>query len=331
MSSNILVYPEILNPPHLVPEYRDWMCMYLGVTGEVIRARKSIRLTEENRTHFRQSYYGKHISTGRLYNYELLYYSSDCWVPGCTGNYFIFRVTPTRFLIVFNIGHRRKIFKLEESKSKWIAIRNFLQRISEIVQMGAEEILLCGHSNGMASATFNAFLLICLARPDIGEYFINQGIIDPLFLENYQEFTEWFKLNNIEDKLVVCGTSGFPVLFRTEEQFQVFYQAIRERYLHIGLATHSPEGLTMDTYMAPVDPPRSIWESLFSSRIIDPSEMLHNFYYHIYAYPSIRAIKNVSKSYYAGLGYPEIEYLGDLDLHEFELCRTTLAWYFCQD
>jgi hypothetical protein len=303
--------------------------MYLGVTGEVIRARKSTQLSDENRAHFRQSYYGKHILAGYSYLYELIYYSNDCWVPGCTGNYFIFRVTPTRFLIVFNIGHRRKIFKLEETKSKWTAIRNFLQRISEIVQMGAEEIILCGHSNGMASATFNAFLLVCLARPDISDYFINQGIIDPVFLEHYQDFTDWF--TGLENKLIVCGTAGFPVLFRLEEQFQVFYQAIGERYLHIGLATHSPEGLIADTFMAPVDPPRSLWENLFSSKLIDPSERLHNFYYHLYAYPSIRAIKDVSKSYYAGLAYPGIEYLGDPDLHEFELCRTTLAWHFCRD
>jgi hypothetical protein len=93
-------------------------------------------------------------------------------------------------------------------------------------------IILCGHSNGMSSATIVAFMLLYIKNKKLIKLFPkiyknNKEVFD--YLDSIRN--KWDKLNNIE--LFVVGTAGFPVLFSTQKQFNLFYKMLSGRYLHI--------------------------------------------------------------------------------------------------
>jgi len=324
---------DYIFPPHLVPEYRDWICRYLGVMGEIIKIYKETDLSEKSKKRLQQSFYGKEMHVyedeelygfGREYEYELYHYSSDCWTPGCSGNYFIFRTSDTQYMVVFNIGDRRPIKMVKLSERQENAFRDFLKHIHDIILLGAEEIVLCGHSNGMSSAIFTTFLLTFISRfatneDTINDYFIQQGLIDDSIFNVMPEFKDLGWIFGLEQKLVVCGTAGFPILFQNREQFNIFCQSIGNRYLHIGLGYHyGKNDIQMDPFMR------------------DQDELdIYNFDYHIYVYSEFpEKGTSPSYSYYAELGNPERMELSFEHrygfLHEFELYRKTLALYFCR-
>jgi len=329
---------DYITPPHLVPEYRDWMCRYLGVMGQAIKLKKH-EPNETEKKALQISFYGKEMYAyddektaygfGRDYLYELYHYSSDCWTPGCAGNYFIFRISDTQYMVVFNTGNRIYIPKieitLERQRNHFL---DFLLILLELVRLGATEIVLCGHSNGMSSATFTALLLICLARPDVAQYFTNEDLVDETTLDLLDEqIMNKDELKGLENKLVVCGTGGFPILFQTRQEFEVFYETIGTRYLHIGLGFEDMGIVEMDPFM---DSDYDTFRKMYHTSI----EELYNFNYHVYVYEDRKVIGEPIHSYYTGIGDPSSESINfdkkNKSIHLFDLYRKTLAWYFCR-
>lgn len=335
-------------PPHLVPEYREWMCQYLGVMGEVINSQQQDDLHYKTRERLRKSFYGEdmyafdtisnqQVGFGKEYDYRLLFHTQECWVPGCSGNYFIFQAplsydqTRVRYMIVFNVGAYQHIPKVElkrENRKSFLTFLNWLQELNET----ADEIVLCGHSNGMVAATFTAFLLACLARIN-EDYFIHQQLVDYRTINEIvpdNDYRRIYLCNNVVNKLVVCGTGGFPLLFRTKEQFDTFYDILQGRYLHVCIGFQYADIIEVDPY-------------------IGSRNNLHNFDYHIYTYidypvTNEMLVSDAGETYYAGLGHPDrsdtnlkIEYVYNNDmfrfktfLHNYLLYRRTLTWHFCR-
>lgn len=348
--------PEYEVYPHLIPEHRDWVCRYIGVMGEVIKF-NNLTAIEKQKKRLRRSFYGRemHIfedekdengfSFGRSYEYTLILYEQKCWVPGCGGNYFIFDISPKshpdfiplkKFMVVFNTGGVEFVPNATITyKKERNAFIDFLTNIYDLIlNYDADEIVLCGHSNGMSSATFTAFLLIIVSayienNDSLLDFFYSEGLINKeifnlidVILEMFGDNLEW--LVGIRNKLVVCGTGGFPILFQTFEQFSAFTQEIGGRYIHIGLG-YGNIPIEIDPFMAPL-----------TERFKGVTCTLYNFIFYIYTYPEHPSNLDPRQSYYAGSGdisRPDI-FFRERDvsryLHEFELYRRTLAWHFCR-
>ena len=119
----------------------------------------------------------------------------------------------------------------------------------------AQQIVLIGHSNGMASAILTAFLFSCLKREDFfnanAKYFDRRSYI---FLENIRlnEQTIHDAINRCT--LYVVGTGGFPVLFESQEEFKNFFNEISGRYVHIvdGFEDPSTNKIYADFYASTI-------------------------------------------------------------------------------
>jgi hypothetical protein len=126
--------------------------------------------------------------------------------------------------ICFDVGFR------DYEPLSSINFGNFLDTFDEILPelKLANQIVLCGHSNGMASATITAFLLLYLSDDD---YMINNQISgeELKILDKDRDNYKFLK----DKSIFVVGTGGFPVLFDTSEKFKLFYNKLNGRYLHI--------------------------------------------------------------------------------------------------
>lgn len=344
-------------PPHLIEFYQNIMCVYLGIMGEVIhnidenpRTILKYAQTSAGKSRLSQSFYGQHtrVNPPKSFTYELIDVSDECWTPGCSGTYFIFRVSPTEYAVVFNVGHRERIANTELTEPYVEYFIKFVGKFLGLIASGAERVLFCGHSNGMVSATLTSFMLMCLSDATFASEFADSGIMThSLYANVYQQYDPSLFFG-ITDSLCVCGTGAYPILFSEPEMFNYYFQTLNGRYLHVGLGLKqeilNQVDLWVDYYMRPHDTERR-WGGFFI-----PSTPLYNFLYHVYSYPYGYFLDTVRiKKFYrldytghinradpdlveyeginAGTGFFENDY--ESELHMFNFYRVLLSNLFC--
>lgn len=327
-------------PPHMIEFYQNIMCAYLGIMGEVIHhiddPRETVlkyAQTPVGKSRLSRSFYGSK-SESKSFSYDLMDISYECWTPGCEGNYFIFRVSPVEYVVVFNIGYRKRIDTMEVSQQDMTYLIKFIGKILGLLFSGAKRILLCGHSNGMVSATLTSVLLMCLADPTFASEFADRDILSYSLYQNVFQQYDPTLFVGIVDHLCVCGTGAFPLLFDDLQLFDYYFQTLKGRYLHVGLALKqeilNKTDLWVDYHMRPYTstPP------------------IYNYLYHIYSYPYGYFLDTVKKSKkrvgHITNALPEyVEYEGinvgtgffkdefEFELHMFNFYRVLLAPIFC--
>lgn len=287
-----LIELNINHPPHTIEFYRNMMCAYLGIMGEVIRnvdekSKDVLRYaqTTKGKTRLSKSFYGKSSEPYLSFTYELVDVSHDCWTPGCAGTYFIFKINPSEYIIVFNIGHRERIASTELTSNNIQHLIKFVGKILGLLFSGAEKIVLCGHSNGMVSATFTSVLLMCLSDYAFAYEFAQRGILKNEIYNDVYKYYDPSLFFGITDKLCVCGTAGYPILFNEPQLFEYYFNALKGRYLHIGLGLKDhlnlPVELWVDYHMRPQSrEPIFVFGGMYKS-----ATPIHNYMYHIYSYP----------------------------------------------
>ena len=122
------------------------------------------------------------------------------------------------------------------------------------------KIILSGHSNGMSSATTFAYILNILAIAEVEiKTFVN---LDENYIKNINNFINYFnkkypdivsaiRLNksHLQDKLFICGTAGFPNLWTNRNEFDVFNDFYKGKYIHIiSSFTNIKEGQEITIY-----------------------------------------------------------------------------------
>ena len=106
---------------------------------------------------------------------------------------------------------------------------NFMEEITTLL-CDSDQIILCGHSNGMAAATLTSIIFLCFMNL---EYLMNPLNID--MFDNFREkIIEKLPIYDFlsTKSLFVVGSGGFPLLFNNE-QFELYYKFIKGRYIHI--------------------------------------------------------------------------------------------------
>jgi hypothetical protein len=353
-----LIESNYTQAPHTIDFYRNMMCSYLGIMGEVInnidvfpQQILNYSQTPKGKTRMTQSFYGKASSNlQKFYTYELLDVSNECWTPGCAGTYFIFEISPTEYVIVFNVGFRRQISEIELSNRNIQYFNKFLGKILGLVHRGAERILLCGHSNGFVSATLTSIMLMCLSDPTFASVFADKDILTRSLYQNVYGLYNPELFFGLTDKLCVCGTAGFPVLFDDPETFDYYFQTLNGRYLHIGLALKQESMGKVDLWVDYFMHPQS--QRKVGGIYLDDQTPLNNYFYHIYSYPYGYFLDTINKKPFYKVGdidehvlYAEpdlVEYDGlnqedtqffkeeyTFEMHMFNFYRVLLAPIFC--
>ncbi len=106
---------------------------------------------------------------------------------------------------------------------------NFMEEITTLL-CDSDQIILCGHSNGMAAATLTSIIFLCFMNL---EYLMNPLNID--MFDNFREkIIEKLPIYDFlsTKSLFVVGSGGFPLLFNNE-QFELYYKFIKGIYIHI--------------------------------------------------------------------------------------------------
>jgi hypothetical protein len=269
-------------PPHQVPIFKELMRIYLGIMPQIISASegshdgtithgqdKKITTTYNN---FSNEYIKIYIEP-----IELDYIDSNtyfCFTPGCSNTdkhgVHIFRLN-NRLVIAFSTGKTRSnddsliIKDQKQNFYKWIQYIINLIGVHKI-----DNILLCGHSNGMSSATIITFLLLYLQEllklhnnqankidgfKDIfNKYFFNKFFDKDAeqldIFNNLSDIAKKYKQSRIiNTQLYLVGTAGFPVIFDTWDQYNFFYELLKKNYLHIGLCNDKNQ---IDGFMQPI-------------------------------------------------------------------------------
>ena len=120
-----------------------------------------------------------------------------------------------------------------------------------------KKIILCGHSNGMVVATFLAYiLLICSVDEDtlsilpkhhnVKKFMsnINNYILEHNKIYNDKtselsgkisgDIINFKSLKNIiQNNIYICGTAGYPILWTKVEEFNIFNNFYKQKYIHI--------------------------------------------------------------------------------------------------
>ena len=134
--------------------------------------------------------------------------------------------SPEVLYILSNIGMVELIQQIHVDM--FIEIISILSKYSKY-----KFIYLFGHSRGFVMNTIISFVMICYSNITNYNYFKNrnyfEGNIEILY--NFVR-TRTLTINNTES-INVCGTGGFPVLFKNIDDFKIYYDAIDGRYLHI--------------------------------------------------------------------------------------------------
>lgn len=244
-------------PPHEVPLYRRMMQLYLGIIPKIIAsAGKLVNKTGQNikstdpLTEIRTATQkkdtwdlcGKTVTITTVYK-DLMYFPNSlnitCFTPGCEtiNNSVHTFIIESEIIVCFGAGSTYNGLNIINDES--IMFYMWLAQLLKILNTNRiNRILLCGHSNGMSAATIVAFILLYIKDQQIIRLFPeiyknNKEVFD--YLDSIRE--KWMILKNIE--LFVVGTAGFPVLFSTQEQFNLFYKMMGGRYLHI-VSSHLP-------------------------------------------------------------------------------------------
>jgi len=116
----------------------------------------------------------------------------------------------------------------------------------------SNQLVLIGHSNGMASSILTAFLLCCIKNKDFYnrnlQYFDHrmEGFLE--ILADFQDIYDSIK----RITLFVAGTGGFPILFQSQKEFKDFYEELKGRYVHIVNGFMDKGTIFSDFYASPL-------------------------------------------------------------------------------
>jgi hypothetical protein len=255
-------------PPRRINMYYDMVSIYFGVINKALKYCSLDPSRIEVSSSLATSKYQKEILSDQSMSAKpdisapprqnLQYLKdqsmvSNCFIFGCEKTIQFFQSNQT-LVICFNTGSihypngdlvyiqnmAKFILFLENLKQELIVIKGTTREIPI-------NIVLCGHSNGMASATIISMALLYLQILD--ETILQQ--FHTIFMKYIQDNSkllesddnklfdvlkllkpEWSSsiLNNCN--LYVVGSGGFPVIFFKEEQFRLYYNLLRGRYLH---------------------------------------------------------------------------------------------------
>jgi hypothetical protein len=276
INTNITTDKQInTEPPHQVPIFKELMRIYLGIMPKIIVAsegQKNGTITHGQDKKITTTYKKFYNEDIKIYiePIKLDYIDSNtyfCFTPGCNTakqGIHIFKLNK-RLVIAFSTGRTSNDDSLIIENQK----QNFYKWIQYIINIigvhSIDNILLCGHSNGMSSATIITFLLLYLQ--ELLKFNNNQtNKIDKfknMFNKYFSEYAEQLdifnnlshiatqnnKSNIINTQLYLVGTAGFPVIFDALNQYNFFYNLLNKTYLHIGLCNDKNQ---IDGFMQPI-------------------------------------------------------------------------------
>lgn len=143
------------------------------------------------------------------------------------------------------------------------------------------KIILSGHSNGMSAATMFAYILYILTLPDEeikllpkeqnAEMFINPTpIANPNFKPNkpiplLSPLPKCIDIKDkIKDKIYICGTAGFPCLFKNRKEFDKFNNFYKNKYIHIISGLKNLDGQIYDNIACENSPVKNFGSIIFN-------------------------------------------------------------------
>lgn len=257
----------------LTPEKKELFEIYLGLAGTVSKHTALLNvlhdtkvledteglkgLDELGKLKDFSLYYGKSteltIYNEVLPNYTLSNLQSNikylesikCFFTGCisditvlevffNGNYYIYV-----YSAIGNLMHHMNNSILSYTDGKLgILLKKMVKYYSSDKY---KKIVFCGHSNGMTSSVYISYVLSIVTS-----YANPEHEASKTFLSNIKKINEPEKLNIpkitdlykgyvdvIRSKTFVCGTGGFPIIFRTQGEFDNYYNYINKSYIHI--------------------------------------------------------------------------------------------------
>ena len=304
-------YNDELKPPHEVSFFKEMMRLYLGIMNKITVSEGVIKTDEERKSKGDVNVGDKDITTSwstlikkyetakmtvdikeksiKYLGYEGLGYK--CFTTGCKIEHKAVHtfITDGTMMVVFDVGTTTSneepliIVTEVETLIKWIN-----KTLDYMVDKNVNHILLCGHSNGMASATIIAYLLTYLQYKLVyrtnpiyykwkdSDIFIKLDALHRTLLLKKSEEEEEKKRNKMiiiikSIKISVIGSGGFPVIFKTKEEFDSFYNSLGKRYLHIGLCKND------DTYIVPESKQETFYSKISEIRYGHLGEEIKKF------------------------------------------------------
>jgi hypothetical protein len=230
-------------PPHEIEMYRKMFTIFLGLAPKLLNMDREPYLNDDEKiitTHMMttsENFLMINICGEQkkipVIKKNITFFSNSlkngCYTPGCTNNVFLLKLD-TLVILHFPIGNVADPMQII-IKTKINEFITWLQSIKDIIYKN-KQLLLCGHSNGMSSATKISFIFLYLSNKLDTEIFSEIINNNKDLFDNLEQIKhEWSFLTDTE--IFVCGTGGFPVLFSNEELFKNYYHSINSRYLHI--------------------------------------------------------------------------------------------------
>ena len=274
IDSTISIPYEDTTPPHEIQMYRDMVTIYFGVIKKTM-AVFSGDFDKSKMSNVKFSVYGtvrprspRVSRTMPTINYDNSFIGKlACFITGCIHGIHFFVSNNNKLIITFGGGKTySKYYRTFKNIKDLQNLIHFLDHLKQIIETkDIDEILLCGHSNGMSSATITSFILLYLKLN--GEEFVQFCTLFNIYIQNNSKVIEpiddptkdqlFDYLNRVKSdwvvitqniKIFVVGTGGIPVIFFTEEQFSTYYNLLNGRYLH--LASKINNQLTTDTSLS---------------------------------------------------------------------------------
>lgn len=143
-------------------------------------------------------------------------------------------------------------------KPRYKELITLLSKIKSFLESNKyKKIILGGHSNGIVVATFFAYILLILSADDATvsnlpkHHNVNKFItnINKYILENNtinskntselsgkisKDILNFKSLKDIiQNNIYICGSAGFPILWTKIEEFNIFNEFYKNKYIHI--------------------------------------------------------------------------------------------------
>ena len=251
----------------LTPEKKELFGIYLGLAETVseystlskLKISKDTKvLGDKEELKDFSLYYGK-LTELTIYNKELPNYnlsnsqsnvkyleSFSCFFTGCKSDITVLEVSVNDNFYIYIYS---AIGDLKHHLDNSILSYNngnlgiFLKEIIKYyLSKKYKKIVFCGHSNGMSSSVYISYVLSIItsyANPDdVGsDLILTKKNVEENMIKylNVPKITDLYKghVDLIRSKTFVCGTGGFPIIFRTQDEFNNYYSYINGSYVHI--------------------------------------------------------------------------------------------------
>ena len=259
IDSTISIPYEDPTPPHEIQMYRDMVTIYFGVIKKTMQVFSGY-FNRSKMSNVKFSSYDRVSTSGNIVSRTMPTINYDqpldgklmCFTTGCQYGIHFFISNNDKLIITFGVGETySKYYNTFKNIQDLNYLKTFLNHLKLIIDTKSiVEILLCGHSNGMSSATITSFILLYLKLN--GEEFVHFCTLFNVYIQNNSKVIEevddptkdqlFDHLNRVKSdwveriqgiKIFVVGTGGIPVIFFTEEQFSTYYNLLNGRYLHL--------------------------------------------------------------------------------------------------